>query len=80
MVHCGGLGQQYGNDSAMVINAIALWVEGGLVELPTARRGGRVLISSVCAAGSQLAREVGVGAGSAWVGARGEKENRKAEW
>ena len=39
VVHCGGLGQQYGNDSAMVSNAIALWV-GGLVELSTTQRGG----------------------------------------
>ena len=67
------------NNSAMVGIATVLWI-GGLVELLTTRRGGRVLISSVCAAGSQLARGVGVGASGAWVGARREKENRKTEW
>ena len=68
------------NNSAMVSDATVLWV-GGLVELPTTRRGGRVLISSVCAASSQFAR----GVGGAWVGAQGEikgewKEGRKGRY
>jgi len=46
------------NNSAMVPAHAARWVVlGGLVELAYhTRQGGRVKISSVCAAGSQLAR------------------------